>query len=153
MIAQRNTSYEADNVSLYQQALLKHHKSPAGFEVKLSTITHQSNGENAACGDEISVTAQVVNGLVSAVAFAGDSCAICRASASIMCQHFNGVAVETVQENIDTIIMVISHDNSDQISFSPNVREQLSPLLAVRKFPVRKQCAILPWQTLLMALK
>lgn len=138
---------KSSTLQLYQQALLQHHKAPIGFEQKFEA-TYQSKGVNAACGDEIEISVQINNGVITALAFSGDSCAICRASASMMCQHLIEHRVEGIEVLIDNVINMISSPNDE----FPQCHEQLHPLLGVRKFPVRKQCAILPWRTFAVAL-
>lgn len=137
----------SDSLKLYQQALLKHHKTPVGFELEFD-ITHRAEGVNAACGDEIIIYTQVTAGIIVELGFSGDSCAICRASASMMCQHLINQPIDNIEEIIDDIIAIISSPNDEK----PRFERQLQPLLAVRKFPVRKQCAILPWRTFALAL-
>ena len=140
-----NTS--SDAIKLYQQALLKHHKLPVGFEREIKS-THSADGVNAACGDEITVYAQIVSGNIIALGFSGDSCAICRASASIMCQYLTHRKIDEVDAFIEGAIDVINSAKTDESVYV----QALEPLLAVRKFPVRKQCAILPWRTFAKAL-
>ncbi|XQW85725.1 iron-sulfur cluster assembly scaffold protein [Thalassotalea piscium] len=145
VISQQVLSPEA--IQLYQQGLLQHHKAPFGFELEFDA-THQAEGVNPACGDEIVVKAKVISGIITEVAFFGDSCAICRASASMMCQHLVNQKVGQVEPVIESVIETLGASNQDVPQFS----EALYPLIAVRKFPVRKQCAILPWRTFAVAL-
>lgn len=124
---------------LYQQALLQHHKNPTGFN-QIISFNFQAQGTNAACGDEISVQLELVNNEVKAVAFSGDSCAICRASASILCQQIPGKTPEEANDKLEQIfaclkgLQTFDHDSQ--------------ALAAVSQYPVRKQCALLPWTTL-----
>ena len=125
--------------SLYQQALLAHHKKPFGFEKSIQ-ITNQLDGHNAACGDDINVQINVVNSIILQSAFSGDSCAICRASASIMCQ-------ELEQKNMADFFGFYNQllaSLNGELEF-PKV---FLPLSTVAQYPVRQQCALLPWQTL-----
>ncbi|GHE92213.1 iron-sulfur cluster assembly scaffold protein [Thalassotalea profundi] len=135
-----------DALQLYQEVLLKHHKTPTGFEVEINN-THSADGVNAACGDEIVVYAQVEAGTITALGFSGDSCAICRASASIMCSYLTNVEVDQVEAIIEHTISIINSTHTDELICA----EVLQPLLAVGKFPVRRQCAILPWRTFVKA--
>jgi len=128
---------------LYQQALLAHHKSPFGFS-KMGDFTHQADGENAACGDEITVSLTISEQNIHEIGFAGDSCAICRASASIMCQHLSG---RTLDDSLQLVEKVNEHFVK-QIPF----KQAFTPLNAVFNLPIRQQCALLPWNTLLLAL-
>ena len=132
---------------LYQKALLNHHKDPVGFDVEINGNC-QAQGQNIACGDEISITIEVENHQIKALAFNGDSCAICRASASLMCAHLAKLTIneaEVVSQQLVTSI-------KENTALVADLAKLFSPLLAIQQFPVRKQCAILPWTTLSRAL-
>ncbi|WDE04127.1 SUF system NifU family Fe-S cluster assembly protein [Thalassomonas viridans] len=124
---------------LYQQALLQHHKNPVGFNESIN-FNHQAHGSNAACGDEISVQLEYTENKIRAVAFSGESCAICRASASILCQQLPGCTPGQASETITHIVAGLE----GQQAF-PEAAEALA---AVSQYPVRKQCALLPWTAL-----
>lgn len=57
-----------DTAMLYQQALLNHHKSPVGYELKFD-VSLSADGVNAACGDEIVIQVQVNKGIITALGF------------------------------------------------------------------------------------
>ena len=147
MTAQLQQVLSAESIQLYQQELLNHHKAPIGFELEFE-VTNEAEGVNAACGDEIMIHVQVQAGVISALAFSGDSCAICRASASMMCQHLTNQPIAQVEPIIAEVVAAINLPSQEIEQFD----KTLAPLLAVRKFPVRKQCAILPWRTISLAL-
>ncbi len=132
---------------LYQQDLLDHHKNPIGFKKTIS-ITHSAAGENAVCGDEITVEVNITSGKIQALAFSGDSCAICRASASMMCQYLLHQSIDNIEDLIKTPTSLINGDYADDV----NVTECFSSLAVIKKYPVRKQCALLPWQTFINAI-
>jgi nitrogen fixation NifU-like protein len=136
---------------LYQQALLAHHKAPIGFELDIE-ISSSAEGFNAACGDEILVALEIKYSggqqQVKYIAFHGDSCAICRASASMLCQHLSGYSLEKVSGMAQQVIQSIKGN----VELTEEYCEIFSPLIAVQQFPVRKQCALLPWTTLLSAI-
>jgi len=136
---------------LYQEALLAHHKDPIGFELNIN-VSHSAQGFNAACGDEIEVALEINNAgkqqQIKYITFHGDSCAICRASASMLCQNLSGYSIEKVSCLAQEIVQSLQGD----VEFNHEHSEMFAPLLAVKKFPVRKQCAILPWTTLLSAI-
>ncbi|GLX79311.1 iron-sulfur cluster assembly scaffold protein [Thalassotalea insulae] len=134
--------------SLYQQAMLAHHKSPVGFEQEIN-VSHSADGVNPACGDEIRIDAELCDDHISHLAFFGDSCAICRASASMLCQFLRNQPV--AQALAISQQLQLSLDKN--LAFTGQMAEHFAPLGAVAKFPVRKQCALLPWSTLDKVLK
>jgi nitrogen fixation NifU-like protein len=127
---------------LYHQALLKHHKKPVGFAVNL-LADGQAVGENAACGDEITIEFTIKNGQINELAFHGDSCAICRASASLLCLHLKDLDLLSVRAVNNAMITFITDNKALLAPWS----DVFSALSVVQQFPVRKQCAILPWTT------
>ncbi|REL25971.1 iron-sulfur cluster assembly scaffold protein [Thalassotalea euphylliae] len=124
--------------ALYQQAMLAHHQNPYGFETDIKP-THQQEGYNPACGDEITVAFEISNNMLDNLNFSGDSCAICRASASIMCQTLANCSLTEAKRLLD-------EKHSDLAEQKPLVG-LLEPLNSVYAFPIRLQCALLPWQT------
>lgn len=135
--------HERSKHHLYQEKMLEHHKNPVGF-LQSITVTHSADGANAACGDEIVVQAQISQRQIKALAFHGDSCAICRASASMLCENLAGMSVDEGEKLSEQIVIALK----DNIHFIGELAVQFAPLASVQKFPIRKQCALLPWQTL-----
>ena len=148
MNAEVKQGVDFSNLALYQQALLEHHKSPVGFNAPI-LATHFADGSNAACGDEIHVQLHCQGDVIEQISFTGDSCAICRASASIMCQSFEGKHINHARKVSEIVTVGLSQNHSSDIAFY----SQLLPIFAVKKFPVRIQCAILPWRTFELALE
>ena len=132
---------------LYHQTLMEHHKQPFGFGAELE-VNGQASGENAACGDEIEITCAVTNNQLKAVAFSGHSCAICRASASLLCSHMSNIPVDQAHALNQQVIAYVEQN----IALAQPWSEVFSALSVVQQFPVRKQCAVLPWTTLKNAL-
>lgn len=124
---------------LYQQALLAHHKKPTGFNEDINA-NYQRDGFNSACGDEITLSIRLNNGMIEQGAFSGESCAICRASASILCQQLDQVSITNYRKLSAQLRYSLLGKQDFPLAFLP-----LSP---VAKLPVRQQCALLAWQTL-----
>tara|TARA_R110001583_G_scaffold3468_9_gene22148 strand:+ start:3668 stop:4096 length:429 start_codon:yes stop_codon:yes gene_type:complete len=125
--------------TLYQQALLAHHKTPVGFERDIE-VTDELDGHNAACGDDITVQINIVGSVITQSAFSGDSCAICRASASIMCQQVEQLSI--------TDCSALYYQFFASLNGKQAFTDVFLPLSTVAQYPVRQQCALLPWQTL-----
>ena len=79
---------------LYQSILIQHSKSPSHYG-KFEGFTHFSQGYNALCGDAISIYLSVKEGTVEKASFESASCAICKASASILLDAIQGSSAET----------------------------------------------------------
>ena len=162
-VMDKNTEHQ---YKLYQQALLVHHKSPVGFE-KVIEVDGFFSADNPTCGDEITVQVQLSSSKeqVEQISFFGDSCAICRASASLLCEHLADKPTDEVSLTVKQLVLALNHKNtysSESTSTSTNTKTNLnteitlppnfSALAVVQKFPVRKQCALLPWTTFEQAL-
>jgi nitrogen fixation NifU-like protein len=139
----------ADTKALYQEVILDHNKKPRNFGV-LDGATHQAEGHNPLCGDHLTVTLKLDGEQVDAIAFTGESCAICKASASMMTAAVKGkarVEAETlVQEFRDMATGALN------LETTPHHLNRLTVFAGVRDLPTRVKCAILPWHTLHAAL-
>ena len=125
---------------LYHQALMQHHKKPTGFNVDISGANvNSANGENPECGDEITISARIERGVINDIVFSGYSCAICRASASMMCET---LVTLTAEQALGTI-----SDVHYSFKVQKLFEQELSPLNSVFSLPIRQQCALLPWRT------
>lgn len=138
----------ADSKQLYQEVILDHNKKPRNWGA-LGDATHRAEGVNPLCGDHIHLSARVAGDIVEAVCFEGESCAICKASASMMTTAVKGKAradaLELVREFRD---MATGKLNPG----SPHHLGRLTVFSGVRDLPTRVKCAILPWHTLHAAL-
>ena len=81
-----------DSKQLYQEVILDHNKRPRNYGT-LERATHRSEGLNPLCGDHIRVAVELDGQHIQNVAFEGESCAICKASASMMTAAVKGRSV------------------------------------------------------------
>jgi nitrogen fixation NifU-like protein len=112
-----------------------------------------AEGHNPLCGDEITIYAQVENGILVDVKVSGQGCSISQSSASMMSQAVKGKSLAEIQALVHRfkVMMSIEEDADD----APAVEVKLGDLEALQgvvKFPVRIKCAVLSWNTLLQAL-
>lgn len=139
----------ADSKQLYQEVILDHNRKPRNWGV-LEDATHGAEGHNPLCGDHIKITVKVDNNSVNAINVEGESCAICKASASMMTTVVKGKtlgdAERLVQEFRDMATGKLDHEHQ------PHHLGRLTVFAGVRGLPTRVKCAILPWHTLHAAL-
>ncbi len=135
----------AETKHLYQEVILDHNKKPRNWGT-LADATHQAEGLNPLCGDHIHVTLRLKDDLVDAINFQGESCAICRASASMMTTVVKGKtradAEGLVQEFRDMATGKLD------VEGKRHHLGRLTVFAGVRDLPTRVKCAILPWHTL-----
>jgi nitrogen fixation NifU-like protein len=138
----------ADTKQLYQEVILDHNRKPRNWGA-LADATHKAEGVNPLCGDHIHLTVRLAGEVVDAVNFEGESCAICKASASMMTTavkgRTRGDAERLVQEFRDMATGKLDPG-------APHHLGRLTVFAGVRDLPTRVKCAILPWHTLHAAL-
>lgn len=152
------SSTDADLLSLYQQVILDHGKSPRNAGV-LEHHDCSSDGKNPLCGDKVTVMVTLDNNdVVSDVKFEAKGCAISIASASMMSEAVKGLTKENVKVLFEGVRDLCSgsntpHETAAGLGTELGQRlEQIFALSGVRQFPTRAKCATLAWSTLLACL-
>jgi nitrogen fixation NifU-like protein len=134
-----------DSKQLYQEVILDHNKKPRNWG-KLADASHRAEGLNPLCGDHIWVALKVNGGTIENIAFEGESCAICRASASMMTTNVKGKRVEQVEQLVREFREMAT--GRLDVAAHSNQLGRLSVFAGVKDLPSRVKCAILPWHTL-----
>jgi len=134
----------ANPKALYQEVILNHNRKPRNYGT-LVNASHQAEGHNPLCGDHLSVMLNLDGECIDCIAFQGESCAICKASASMMTATVKGKtradAETLIQEFRDMALGKLDLNGHHHL-------ERLVVLAGVRDLPTRVKCAILPWHTL-----
>jgi nitrogen fixation NifU-like protein len=134
----------ADYKALYQEVILDHNKKPRNYGA-LENASHHAVGHNPLCGDHIDVTLNLAGECIDCVAFQGESCAICKASASMMTVAVKG----KTRADAETLIQEFLAMATGKLDLdSPNHIGRLAVFAGVCNLPTRVKCAILPWHTL-----
>lgn len=137
---------ETKLAELYREVILANAADPCGHGVDIEA-THRAEGNNPLCGDVVDLRLRVVDGVIEAAAFHGESCAICTAAASLLCRHLPGQGVAAAGETRRAFEGAIE---SGDAAACP---DYLGAMLGVRAYPARTQCALLPWETVVEALE
>ena len=145
-----------DLARLYREAIRRHSSDPVGYRQHIEA-THRHEEYNPQCGDRVEIRLHVTGGQIDAAAFDGEACAICMASASLLCSLAPGQTPSEVQSLGDGLRAALNHpagaaaaasgpDEPDtQSPLKPLLHPKLQPLLGVRPYPSRVRCATLPW--------
>lgn len=134
--------------SLYQEVILDHNRKPRNYGA-LEHASHHALGHNPLCGDKLDITLQLENDHIHDISFQGESCAICKASASMMTMAVKGKSRDDAEVLIDEFRdLATGKLNTDQ----PHHLGRLTVFSGIRDLPTRVKCAILPWHTLHAAL-
>lgn len=132
----------SDLHDLYQEIILDHNKRPRHYGVP-DGYTQKAEGYNPLCGDKIEVFVTVESGYIQAVHFEAASCAICKASASMMTEALTGKTLEAAQVIADRVHVLLTDDSERPADLTED--GAIAALAGVRKFPARIKCATLPW--------
>ncbi len=135
---------------LYQQTILEHNKNPRCFG-EIADPTHRCHGRNPLCGDDYHLSLRVEDGIVAAIGYIGDGCAISKSSASMMSSAFVGKSVEVCQEMVSKFLDLLTSDHPD--SSARAALKGLALFESVKKYPVRVKCATLIWRAFSAALE
>ncbi len=135
---------------LYQEVILDHSKRPRNFGA-LPASNRRAEGYNPLCGDRITVYLLVENGAVKDVAFEGQGCAICTASASMMTQTLRGRSEAEVEALFRGFHALVTEETA--LNADTSILGKLSVFSGVREYPIRVKCATLPWHTMRAALE
>jgi len=132
---------------LYQEVVLEHKRAPRNFG-HLAHPTHQAEGTNPSCGDQIAVELQLDGNLVRDIRFTGHACAICMASTSMMTEAVKGRdtgVAHALQQHFRAVL-------TGQEEPDPAHLGKLVSLAGVRQYPSRIKCALLGWHALMHAI-
>lgn len=135
---------------LYREVILDHYSHPRNRGVA-DPADAKREGANPLCGDEITVSVRVRDGVIEDVRFEGKGCSISQASASMMTEQLKGKPLAEANRLI-AAFKAMMHTPSGAEPAADELGD-LVALAGVRKFPVRVKCATLSWITLEMALQ
>ena len=136
---------------LYQQVIIDHTKSPRNFG-KLEPCSHDAEGFNPLCGDQLHVYLQINDdNIIEDVKFEGQGCSISTASASLMTQALKGKPVCKFERLFEAFHEMATADLSDVPD--KEVLGKLAVLAGVKEFPSRIKCATLCWHTIKSAIE
>ncbi|MBN8229089.1 SUF system NifU family Fe-S cluster assembly protein [Corallococcus macrosporus] len=138
----------SDLKDLYQEVVLEHSKRPRNFRV-VEGATCAAEGYNPLCGDQLSVTLKLEDGVIRDIGFQGQGCAISKASASLM----TGAVKDKTREEAESLferVHTLVTEGPDKVDVES--LGKLAVLSGVSEFPARVKCASLAWHTLHAAL-
>lgn len=100
----------ATRPALYGEAIRERWRRPR-FRGELPGATVTAEDVNPLCGDRVRVQLKLDDGRVSAARFAGDSCAICTASADVVAELVEGRSrAEAVALGVADVLGVLQAD-------------------------------------------
>ena len=135
------------NESVYTAALMEHNAHP-DYKYELSDFTHEHEGVNPSCGDEMVLRLRLSSdgSTIEEAAFTGSGCAVSQASADIMAERITGETVEEARRLGDLFFRMIQGEElSDE---EQGDLDEAYELEGISRMPARVKCAELAWRTL-----
>jgi nitrogen fixation NifU-like protein len=133
---------------LYQEMILDHAQRPRNFALP-EAANLQAEGHNPLCGDRLTVAAREHEGILDAVGFQGQGCALCLASASTMTESVRGKSFAQIVRIFRDFRRLVTRGSAPADSTLP---PKLAAFAGVSAFPMRVKCTTLAWHTLLAAM-
>lgn len=133
--------------SIYTAALMEHNAHP-DYKYDLENATHEHEGINPSCGDELVLKLRLGDDgrTIEEAAFTGHGCAVSQASADMMADLITGESIEEAQRLCKLFIgMVQGKELSDQ---DREDLDEAAELETISRMPARVKCAELAWRTL-----
>ena len=133
--------------SVYTAALMEHNAHP-DYKYELDDFTHEHEGVNPSCGDEMVLRLRLSadGSMIEEAAFTGQGCAVSQASADIMAELITGETVEEAKRLTDLFLRMVQGDE-----LTEDEQEDLDEayeLESISRMPARVKCAELGWRTL-----
>jgi len=133
---------------LYRDTVLDHYRSPRG-RAEIPDPDVVNSGVNPLCGDEVEVALKIAGGSISKARVHGRGCSISVASGSMMAELVAGMHSAEAGKLAETFRKMM---HGEEPPAGMDIGD-LEALKGVRNFPVRIKCAMLPWTTLVDALR
>ena len=133
-----------DMNQLYSDIILEHNQNPENKR-ELNPFNLEEHGHNPSCGDDITLRADIQDGVVADAAYTGHGCAISQASADIMIDLIKGKTVDEALRLVDLFLDMIKREITDDDEL-----EELEDAIALKNIsnmPARVKCAVLAWHT------
>jgi nitrogen fixation NifU-like protein len=130
--------------NFYNEVLIDHNLHPF-HRHDLPCATCTTDGVNPTCGDDISLSLEIKDGVIVNGAYMGVGCAVSQASADIMLELVIGRTTEEAKHLAHLFDKMIRGEiNDDELE----ELEEAGALQNVSRMPARVKCAKLGWRTL-----
>lgn len=132
--------------SIYTSTSFMEHNSHPDYKYEMDAPTHSHDGVNPSCGDELTLTLRVEDGVIEEAAFTGHGCAISQASADIMAELITGETVAEARRLSELFLAMIRGEELSEEDFEG--LDEATQLRDISHMPARVKCAELAWRTL-----
>ena len=132
---------------LYDDVVMDHIKNARNYRA-LEDAERTAAGLNVLCGDSMTVYVKLSDDAIGAAGFQCECCGISMASASIMMEAVAGRPLAEVNALREAVVTALE-GGEDRLGEWGSGRAIVE---AIRAYPSRRRCALLPWVTLAAAL-
>ena len=129
---------------LYQDIILDYYEFPRN-RGRIEGADATCRGHNPSCGDDLTVSVKVTDGVIGSVMWDGHACAISEASASMMTEAVLDAPTETAHAWVRTVRAAITGRGEADPTIELGDADALR---VVNNRPARVKCALLAWETL-----
>lgn len=131
---------------LYGDLIMDHYRNPRNRD-PLPAPTIEASQFNPFCGDRIDLQLKLdPHGKTQAVSARAEGCTIIQASASLMSQAIQNRTPNEIRQLTAHVRQMMQTKTPDP---TPNPQlGDLTALTAIRQYPIRIKCALLPWVAL-----
>ena len=114
----------------------------------IEDFTHKSKHKNPICGDEMEISLIVKNNVIKDMGYQCKSCVYCQASVSLLSRKIKNKKIEEI-----TSFIANSEKLFDDVKI--NIEKHWKDFMEIldKKNLARKECLLLPFKTILKALK
>ena len=114
----------------------------------IEDFTHKSKHKNPLCGDEMEISLIVKNDVIKDMGYQCKSCVYCQASVSLLSRKIKN-------QKIDEIKTFIANSEKVFDDVKINIEKHWKDFMEIldKKNLARKECLLLPFKTILKALK
>ena len=132
--------------NLYSSTSFMEHNSHPDYKYQMDNATHTHDGINPSCGDELTLSLRVENGVIEEAAFTGHGCAVSQASADMMADLVTGETVEEAKRLSELFLAMIRGEELSSEDYED--LDEAAQLKDISHMPARVKCAELGWRTL-----
>ncbi|AGL90262.1 NifU homolog [Candidatus Phytoplasma australiense] len=133
---------------LYRDIIMKHYQEPQNWGLSQDKSFISLTHKNISCGDsivlQIKFGGQKANQKIEDIKYKTQSCAICRASASLMSLYLKNLEINQCLNKINTFLAMINNQDLDETK----IEKELLLFKHFCQFQGRRVCVALPWQAL-----
>ncbi len=131
--------------TIYTQLITENSRSQR-HRRPINPVTFCKRGNNPSCGDDITLSVHIKDGILEDIGFEGIGCAISQASVTMMIDLVKGKSIVEAKEIVEIFLHMItgkelSEEELDRL-------EDVQALAGISKMPARVKCAVLAWRTL-----